>query len=183
MTTLPALRPDDQDQRIEAELAEIATLLGSEQDPMRRRDLWLRMDELVHLKSARKPVNEPRPQDPARVFEHYCHCGAWGAFGYGPPMRPVLEWYCAAHRPDGSSGQGVADASRVRRIDGAVTNTAGEFVAAAFPDLQEWVRKHGGYGRIPWDEWDAAVEKAREDHRTLLAMEKAEAQRIREGRR
>jgi hypothetical protein len=30
-----------------------------------------------------------------------------------------------------------------------------------FPDLQEWVVKYGGYWRIPWDEWDAAVAAAR----------------------
>jgi hypothetical protein len=30
-------------------------------------------------------------------LEHYCACGAWGAFGFG---RGTREWYCAAHRPD-----------------------------------------------------------------------------------
>ena len=25
------------------------------------------------------------------------------------------------------------------------------------PNLQEWVERHGGYHKIPWEEWDKAV--------------------------
>ena len=30
------------------------------------------------------------------------------------------------------------------------------------PDLQEWVAKYGGYWKIPWNEWDAAVKRYQE---------------------
>lgn len=34
-------------------------------------------------------------------FVHYCHCGEWGAFGFGvSQLRGKLgTWYCAAHKP------------------------------------------------------------------------------------
>jgi hypothetical protein len=28
------------------------------------------------------------------------------------------------------------------------------------PDLQEWLARYGGYWEIPWDRWDAAMERA-----------------------
>jgi hypothetical protein len=33
-------------------------------------------------------------------FVHYCHCGHWGAFGYGVDLLRGKEgiWYCAQHR-------------------------------------------------------------------------------------
>lgn len=34
---------------------------------------------------------------------HYCHCGAWGLFGYNVAIIKygrTGEWYCAEHRPD-----------------------------------------------------------------------------------
>jgi hypothetical protein len=30
-----------------------------------------------------------------------------------------------------------------------------------YPDLQEWVAAHGGYAKIPWATWDAAVKRAK----------------------
>jgi hypothetical protein len=34
-------------------------------------------------------------------FEHYCHCGQWGAFGYGVGLRigQMGQWFCSDHRP------------------------------------------------------------------------------------
>jgi hypothetical protein len=34
-------------------------------------------------------------------FEHYCHCGKWGSFGYGVKLRAGIEgrWFCREHRP------------------------------------------------------------------------------------
>ena len=34
--------------------------------------------------------------------EHLCHCGAWGAFGYGVRLLKgeAGQWFCMAHRPD-----------------------------------------------------------------------------------
>jgi len=40
------------------------------------------------------------------VFLHFCtDCGAWGAHGYGVNLRAgrLGRWYCAAHRPQGTS--------------------------------------------------------------------------------
>lgn len=38
------------------------------------------------------------------LWVHYCHCGAWGAHGYGEMgwnMRyENVKWYCAKHRPE-----------------------------------------------------------------------------------
>jgi len=38
---------------------------------------------------------------PDGPFEHYCRCGAWGAFGYGVHLRSgkLGAWYCREHRP------------------------------------------------------------------------------------
>jgi hypothetical protein len=36
-------------------------------------------------------------------FLHNCHCGEWGAFGYGD------QWYCARHRPDAPTAPYVPD--------------------------------------------------------------------------
>ena len=41
------------------------------------------------------------PSAPAAApFVHYCHCGRWGAFGYGVDLLRGKEgtWYCAEHR-------------------------------------------------------------------------------------
>jgi hypothetical protein len=42
----------------------------------------------------------PPPPSPHTPFVHYCHCGCWGAFGYGVDLRNGKEgiWYCAKHR-------------------------------------------------------------------------------------
>ena len=40
----------------------------------------------------------------------------------------------------------------------------------AAPDLQEWVRRYGGYWNIPWDKWDAAVAAYEIERRAYLAM-------------
>jgi hypothetical protein len=37
--------------------------------------------------------------DSERRFQHYCACGAWGAYGYGAKDGKLGEWYCAEHRP------------------------------------------------------------------------------------
>jgi len=51
------------------------------------------------------PVPEPvaattPPLVSATPFVHYCHCGRWGAFGYGVDLLHGKEgtWYCAEHR-------------------------------------------------------------------------------------
>jgi hypothetical protein len=35
-------------------------------------------------------------------FEHYCHCGKWGLFGYGVRLREDKPgvWFCPEHRPE-----------------------------------------------------------------------------------
>ena len=35
-------------------------------------------------------------------FEHYCHCGKWGFFGYGVSLREDKPgvWFCSEHRPE-----------------------------------------------------------------------------------
>lgn len=35
------------------------------------------------------------------MFEHYCHCGKWGSFGYGffPRDGKRGTWYCREHVP------------------------------------------------------------------------------------
>jgi hypothetical protein len=52
--------------------------------------------------------------DIAGHFLHYCHCGRWGAYGYGvfPEQGKLGEWFCDEHRPD---------AAIVRPRDDAVT--------------------------------------------------------------
>ena len=34
-------------------------------------------------------------------FLHFCHCGAWGAFGYDVKLLhdKLGTWYCREHRP------------------------------------------------------------------------------------
>jgi hypothetical protein len=34
-------------------------------------------------------------------FIHYCHCGAWAAYGYNVSVRHgrLGQWYCREHRP------------------------------------------------------------------------------------
>ena len=83
---------------------------------------WLRVrKEREKPPSPRKPKNwithgyaepdfdEPLPDfvvgipatPPASLpFVHYCHCGDWGAFGYGVDLLHGKEgtWYCAKHR-------------------------------------------------------------------------------------
>jgi hypothetical protein len=38
-------------------------------------------------------------------FEHYCHCGKRGPFGYGVALRKgqTGTWFCAEHRPQDRS--------------------------------------------------------------------------------
>jgi hypothetical protein len=41
------------------------------------------------------------------------------------------------------------------------------------PDLQEWIRRFGGYHNIPWPEWDAAnaeYQCARRDYLPAVEM-------------
>jgi hypothetical protein len=65
---------------------------------------WAAFDALrEELDSA--PVPEPEPARieapaPAIAFMHYCHCGRWGAFGYGVDLLngKLGRWYCTEHR-------------------------------------------------------------------------------------
>jgi hypothetical protein len=43
------------------------------------------------------------------------------------------------------------------------------------PDLQEWVARYGGYHKIPWAEWDAAIEQWQAARRQELEQEKLRA--------
>jgi hypothetical protein len=65
---------------------------------------WAAVDALVL-----KPKNTPDPEPvaaiveapaPAIAFMHYCHCGRWGAFGYGVDLLhgKIGRWYCREHR-------------------------------------------------------------------------------------
>ncbi len=49
------------------------------------------------------------------------------------------------------------------------------------PDLQEWIRRYGGYRLVPWPEWDRAMaeyqEARRERVRAELAMSEKKADR------
>ena len=47
------------------------------------------------------PLANPSDADGVR-FEHLCHCGAWGYFGYDVALLRgrVGTWYCAEHRPE-----------------------------------------------------------------------------------
>lgn len=40
--------------------------------------------------------------DPHGRFLHYCHCGEWGAYGYGVnrAIGELGRWYCARHKPE-----------------------------------------------------------------------------------
>ena len=46
------------------------------------------------------PVIDPNQKE-SEHFLHYCHCGQWGAWGYGVDYRRGKsgDWYCFAHRP------------------------------------------------------------------------------------
>ena len=54
------------------------------------------------------------------MFIHICHCGVWGAFGFGVSVRndKLGTWYCAEHNPERRTGdvrakdgtEGVGDA-------------------------------------------------------------------------
>jgi hypothetical protein len=35
------------------------------------------------------------------------------------------------------------------------------FHVNGYPDLQAWVRRCNGYPNIPWDQWDAAIARAK----------------------
>jgi hypothetical protein len=39
------------------------------------------------------------------------------------------------------------------------------------PDLQAWIAKYGGYHKIPWAEWDAAVAAYQRERRDVLIAE------------
>lgn len=42
----------------------------------------------------------------AEPFLHNCHCGKWGAFGYGVQLLKDKkgQWFCAEHRPAKEQG-------------------------------------------------------------------------------
>jgi len=44
---------------------------------------------------------DEKPQPDFQPFEHYCHCGKWGAFGVGVARLKGREgkWYCLEHLP------------------------------------------------------------------------------------
>jgi hypothetical protein len=95
-------------EEVQAELRPITgTPYRDEADRLRRMTLWLRLDVLTaQARQATTPAEAPAEvvqQAPApKPFEHYCHCGAWAAYGYGVNLRNGITgtWYCEAHRPD-----------------------------------------------------------------------------------
>jgi hypothetical protein len=67
---------------------------------------WAAIDaRLLKPADVSTPVPELEPAKveapaPATAFMHYCHCGRWGAFGYGVDLLKgeVGRWYCTEHR-------------------------------------------------------------------------------------
>ena len=60
----------------------------------------------------RAEAPQPQPQassgtrgfvgfDEGGCFMHYCHCGAWGAFGHGVSLKngKLGRWFCREHKP------------------------------------------------------------------------------------
>jgi hypothetical protein len=115
-------------------------------------------------------------------------CGAAHApFGYFPPAVPTEEWRCGEHRLEGPVEREatrvappvrpgvciVCDGAKVwqgapcwccvERLTGPRDAGYGapKTLSGKYPDLQEWVRRYGGYWNIPWDQWDAAVADTR----------------------
>jgi hypothetical protein len=39
------------------------------------------------------------------------------------------------------------------------------------PDLQEWIDRHGGLPKIPWDKWDAAIAEYQRERRAVFVAE------------
>jgi hypothetical protein len=40
------------------------------------------------------------------------------------------------------------------------------------PDLQEWVRRYGGYNRIDWEAWDRANAEYQAERRAMYQRER-----------
>jgi hypothetical protein len=69
-------------------------------------DLLARAGDPPRKTAAAKSVSQPLPvvdlnQKEPEHFLHFCHCGQWGAWGYGVDYRRGKngDWYCFAHRP------------------------------------------------------------------------------------
>jgi hypothetical protein len=60
-----------------------------------RRDIQSTNKEQTTNNEPSRTAHEP--------FLHFCHCGSWGAFGYGVSLRNGKpgKWFCGRHRPDG----------------------------------------------------------------------------------
>jgi hypothetical protein len=68
---------------------------------------WITHGETVDWAAIDAQLLKPEPVAasveapvPATAFVHYCHCGQWGAFGYGVDLLhgKLGRWYCAEHR-------------------------------------------------------------------------------------
>jgi hypothetical protein len=81
-----------------------------------------------------------------KITEHRCHCGAGGAFGYW--CAGALLWFCAEHRLRQWSADACASEADARCARAELRSPEG-----APPDLQALVARHGGYHRIPPEEW------------------------------
>jgi|SRR5215472_4110596 len=75
-----------------------------------------------------------------------------------------------ARRPEWRQGHGgrepawfvpEADLHSIELLLGYTPKLAPRRVVPEAPDLQEWVRKYGGYLNIPWDAWHAAMRRWR----------------------
>jgi hypothetical protein len=62
-----------------------------------RKNTLLNIDDLVAIDKLRLPDPKPASQH----FEHYCHCGKWGAWGFGVNVRDGKDgqWFCFEHKP------------------------------------------------------------------------------------
>jgi len=77
-------------------------------------------------------------------FEHYCHCGEWGPFGFGKTDED-RQWFCEEHRPDWTP---YAERIKRHRITCAICGNNIEDPSA--PGIHVWTsgwvmqRKGGG---------------------------------------
>jgi hypothetical protein len=59
--------------------------------------------ELFEIVRARQRGGTPNidPDQTSQHFLHYCHCGKWGAWGYGVDYRNGKDgtWFCMEHKP------------------------------------------------------------------------------------
>jgi hypothetical protein len=113
-------------------------------------------------------TNAPEP------FVHYCHCGKWGAFGYGVSLRQgkLGQWYCAEHRPDAKhtrSAPPPADCARTPPSGNCHSNSFVDWLREnPAPHLEDLVRQHGSFREIPpaaWLQWEERMSDWRARYR------------------